>query len=270
MKLILITGASGYVGKAFHKAHAQDYAFRVFGRTKVEGHEFVQGDIKSLDDLEKAAKGVDAIVHLAAATTDGTGISDAEYFETNTVGTFNVLEAAARNKVRKVVYGSSVCAVGFRSTPKLIKETDRCEPSDGMYGYSKYLSERLCECYAEKHGMNIICLRTAMVVPQHEIAAPANPFAAHWLGAVHIEDVIQAFRLALDNEKIRFGVFHIAADSPKSKFDITNAKSVLGFRPEHDLGEYTRRGAVKTASLVMAALGSRAKGVLASLINRSK
>lgn len=270
MKTILITGASGYVGQAFLRVYGQDYMLRVFGRTAVEGYEFVQGDIKCLDDLERAAKGVDAIVHLAAATTDGTGISDLEYFQTNIVGTFNVLEAAARNGVKRAVYGSSVCAVGFRPTPKLIKETDRCEPSDGMYGYSKYLSERLCEHYAKSRGMSIICLRMAMVVPQHELVAPANPFAAHWLGAVHIEDVLQAYKLAIDNDTIRFGVFHIAADSPKSKFDITNAKGVLGYRPRQDLSEYTRRGALKTMALVAAALVSRAKGVFASLLNRSK
>ena len=70
MKTILITGASGYVGKAFLSAHSRDYKFRVFGRTPVEGFEFFKGDIKSLEDLESAMKGVDAVLHLAAATTD--------------------------------------------------------------------------------------------------------------------------------------------------------------------------------------------------------
>ncbi len=270
MKTVLVTGASGYIGKAFLKVYGQDYTFKIFGRTAVEGYDFVQGDIKCLEDLEKAVKGVDAIIHLAAATTDGTGISDLEYFQINTIGTFNVLEAAARNGVKKAVYGSSVCAVGFRPTSKLIEETDRCEPSDGMYGYSKYLSERLCEYYAKSRGMSIICLRTAMVVPQHELMVPANPFASHWLGAVHIEDVLQAYKLAIDNDNIRFGVFHIAADNPKSKFDITNAKGVLGYRPRQDFSEYTRRGTFKTMALVMASLVSRTKGVFASMLSRSK
>lgn len=273
MKKILITGASGYVGKAFLKAYGQDYNFRVFGRTAVEGYEFVQGDIKRLEVMERAAKGVDAVVHLAAATTDGKGITDAGYFQTNTVGTFNVLEAAARNRVKKVVYGSSVCAVGFRPTPKLIMETDRCEPSDGMYGYSKYLSERLCEFYAEKYDMNIICLRTAMVVPQHKIIAPANPLVKHWLGTVHIEDVLQAFKLSVDNESIGFGVFHIAADSPYSKFDITKAKEVLGYRPRHDLSDIAGPGLRKTAATLAEMAMSipyRVKNMLTSLINRRR
>jgi len=269
MKHILITGASGYVGKAFIKAHGSKYRLRLFGRTQVKGHEFFEGDLKSLEDLERACAGMDAVLHLAAATTDGTSISDEEYFHVNTVGTFNVLEAAARCKVKKVVYGSSVCAVGFRATPKLIMETDRCEPSDGMYGMSKYLSERLCECFAEKYGMSVICLRTAMVVPQHEIAAPANPFAAHWLGAVHIDDVVEAFRLALDNETVRFDIFHVCADNPKAKFDITKAKGILGFSPVHNLSDITRPGAASMAKAVTGAALSvplRLMGELASRI----
>ncbi|MBI2414037.1 MAG: NAD(P)-dependent oxidoreductase [Deltaproteobacteria bacterium] len=253
MKTVLITGASGYVGKAFLAAFGRNYKFRVFGRTPVEGFEFFKGDIKSLEDLESATKGADAVLHLAAATTDGTGITDYEYFQTNTVGTFNLLEAAARNKVPKVVYGSSVCAVGFRATPRLVMETDKCSPSDGMYGYSKYLSEQLCECYASTRGIRIIALRTAMVVPQHKITAPANPLARHWLGAVHIEDVLQAFRLAIDNDGIAYGVYHVAADNPASKFDISKARSELGYRPAHDLKELTSPGAIKAARALLGA-----------------
>ncbi|MFQ5427983.1 MAG: NAD-dependent epimerase/dehydratase family protein [Thermodesulfobacteriota bacterium] len=273
MRHILITGASGYVGKAFIKAYGSKYKLRVFGRTPVEGQEFFKGDIKALSDLEKASEGMDVVLHLAAATTDGTGISDEEYFNVNTVGTFNVLEAAARRKVKKVVYCSSVCAVGFRATPRLIMETDQCKPSDGMYGTSKYISEKLCECYAAEHGMKVICLRTAMVVPKHDVTAPANPLARHWLGAVHIDDVVEAFRLAIDNNTIDFDIFHVCADNPKAKFDITKAKKILGFSPRHNLNEITRQSAtIRAKAVSRAALGLslRSMGALASKIKGSK
>ena len=253
MKRILITGASGYVGRAFIQAHGSRYKLKLFSRTPVGGddNEFIQGDIRNFADLDRASKDIDLIIHLAAATTDRTDVTSLDYFENNIIGTFNVLEAAARNNVRKVVYASSVCAVGFRGTPKLIMETDHCEPSDGMYGYSKYLSERLCECYAKKHGINIICLRTAMIVPQHKLVLPSNPFASRWIGVVHIEDVIEAYRLAVESESIRFDVFHIAAESPYSKFDITRAKNILGYRPKHNFTEHTRKGLLRTTTGVL-------------------
>lgn len=274
MKKILITGASGYVGKAFLKAYGREYNFRVFGRTPVEGSfEFVQGDIRNVKDVLKVTQDVEIIIHLAAITTDSKNVKDIDFFEINVLGTFNVLEAAVKNKVSNVVYSSSVCAVGFRSTPKLIMETDRCIPSDGMYGYSKYLSERLCEYYAEKHGINVICLRTAMVVPQHKLVIPSNPFASRWLGAVHIEDVVEAFRLAIENENVCFDIFHIAADSPYSKFDITKAKNILGYKPKQNFGEVARPGTIgKAKALIRTALGlpHRAKDILTALISGRK
>lgn len=260
MKTILITGASGFVGKAFLKARGADYKIRVFGRKPIEGYEFVQGDIKNREDIERAAKGADAILHMAAATTSTKGATDSDYVETNVLGTLNVLEAAARNNVKKVVYCSSVCAVGFRPTPVLIKETDRPDPSDGMYGYSKYIGEILCQRYSERCGINIICLRVCMVYPLHEFAVPLNPFHPHWLGSVHIDDVVQAFRLAIEDEKVRFDVFHVASGSPHSKFDISKARSVLGYEPKNNFEEYIRLKSAEAKSV--AGIFSRLKGLL--------
>lgn len=235
-KLVLVTGASGFVGRAFREACAARFRLRLMARGPETGDpDFVRGDVRCPDDLGRAARGVDAILHLAAVTTDTPGATDADFFSTNTVGTFNVLEAAVKAGVKKVVYASSVCAVGFRAGPRVVLETDPCEPTDGMYGTSKYLAERLCAHYAAERGLAVLCLRLAMVVPQHDLPAPADPGAPGWLGAVHIDDAVEAFRLALDDEKIRFGVFHAAADGPHSKFDISLAKAKLGYRPSRRL-----------------------------------
>jgi nucleoside-diphosphate-sugar epimerase len=80
----------------------------------------------------------------------------------------------------------------------------------------------------------------------------------HWLGAVHIEDVVEACRLALENTDIRFNVFHIAADGPAAKFDISKAKAMLGYKPKHRLSESARPSSLQ----FMKGLISRARGAL--------
>ncbi|MFH1903483.1 MAG: NAD(P)-dependent oxidoreductase [Candidatus Omnitrophota bacterium] len=236
---ILITGGSGYVGKALIGNINSRFAIRVFGRTPVKGSfEFLRGDIRNAEEVLRAAQGVDFIIHLAAATPDSGVANDRETFKTNVGGTLNVLEAAVKNNINKVIYSSSVCAVGFGNGFYRVKESDPCCPSDGMYGYSKYLSEKLCELYAEKHALRIVCLRLATVTPQHEFSFPSFPYPyPYWLTFVHIEDVVRAINLAIENEQIRFGIFHIAPDNPHSRFDISRAKSILGYRPEHNFKE---------------------------------
>lgn len=244
MKRVLVTGAAGYVGRAFAQAHRDRYRLEPFA-----------GDVRDPAAVERACRGMDAVLHLAGATTDRPGVTDADFFSTNTVGTFNVLEGAAKAGVGKVVFASSVCAVGFRPTPRVVRETDPCEPSDGMYGVSKLLAERLCEAYASARGLRVLCLRLAMVVPQHELTAPRDPSAPAWLGAVHIDDVVEAFRLALDDSRVPFGVFHVASGSPHAKFDIAKARAVLGYAPRHPLDD---------------ALPSRAASLAKGVLRRAK
>lgn len=238
-KKIFITGGSGYIGKAFLRDVGSKFAIKIFGRTRIEGNfEFLPGDIRNAGDVFRASQEVNVIVHLAALTSDRKSANDQEIFETNVVGTLNILESAVKNKVGKVIYVSSVCAVGFGGGFSRIKETDPCHPSDGMYGYSKYLSERLCEFYASKYRLRIICLRLATVIPQHKLILPSSLLSPpYWLTYVHIEDVIQSLNLAIENDRIPFGMFHIAGDSPHSQFDISCAKSILRYRPEHNFEE---------------------------------
>lgn len=244
MKRVLITGAAGYVGRAFTQAHRDRYRLEPF-----------VGDVRDAEAVGRACRGTDAVLHLAGVTTDRPGATDADFFSVNTVGTFNVLEAAVKAGTAQVVFASSVCAVGFRPTSRVILETDPCEPSDGMYGVSKHLAERLCEAYAARPGVRVLCLRLAMVVPQHDLARPRDPSAPAWLGAVHIDDVVEAFRLALDDGTTRHGVFHVASGSPHSKFDITLARRVLGYAPRHPLDD---------------ALPSRAAGLAKGALRRVK
>jgi nucleoside-diphosphate-sugar epimerase len=74
-------------------------------------------------------------------------------------------------------------------------------------------------------------------VPKHEIIVPSNPHTPNWFGYVDIRDVVQALNLAINTREIKHGVFHICAENPFMKYDITQAKKILGFKPLHNYEE---------------------------------
>jgi len=137
---VLVTGSAGFIGSHLVQL--------LRSRGGIEVAEFdirnsASQDVRSLDSVVAAAKGADAIVHLAALTLDAESVQrPAEYFETNVIGTFNVLEAAHRLGVRVVLNASSAAAGG--TTP---------------YGTSKLCGELLCGSYARTYGMRAANMR---------------------------------------------------------------------------------------------------------------
>jgi uronate dehydrogenase len=240
LKKVFITGATGYIGNAFVGKYSDKYCFKAFGRSKPGlPVEYCKGDILDLPALIKASSGADIIVHAAALTPDRPGISDAEYMATNLTGTHNILRAAVKNKIKKIIFLSSVCAVGIRSRSLPVKEDDVCRPSDGVYGFSKMAGERLCKDYSKKHSISVLCIRPATVVPQHKFVAPQKGNVP-WIGFVDIEDVLQLLDLALAQEKLKYGIFHAAPDNRFSAFDISSAKKLLGYKPIHNFENFTK------------------------------
>lgn len=259
MKNIFITGATGYIGNAFMVKYADKYSFKAFGRRKVKlSVEYVEGDINNLEEIIKASSGMDAIIHAAALTPDNPDITDVEYKRTNISGTHNILKAALKNNINKIIFMSSVCAVGFRDHSLPIREDEKCNPTQGMYGFSKMAGERLCRYYSKRHGMHIICIRPATIVPQHEFVAPPKG-TIPWISFVDIDDVLQEILLALENKTLEYGVFHAAPDNKFSMFDISIAKKVLGYKPQYNFEKETRMDCIASLKFRINKLISRGR-----------
>ncbi len=118
---VLVTGGAGFIGGyAAERLLASGRRVRILDCLELPTHarppylargaEFVRGDVRRRDDLERALRGMDAVVHLAA--TGGFTPDVARYLETNAVGTALLLEAARRSRVRKIVVASSVAVYG--------------------------------------------------------------------------------------------------------------------------------------------------------------
>jgi nucleoside-diphosphate-sugar epimerase len=135
---VLVTGSAGFIGSHLVEELSKKHSVIEFDIKRSQSQ-----DVRSLEAVTAAAKGADAIVHLAALCLDAESVQKPlEYFTTNVVGTFNVLEAARKLGIRTVLNASSAAVGG--STP---------------YGVSKLCGEKLCESYAKTYGIRAASLR---------------------------------------------------------------------------------------------------------------
>jgi len=172
MTRILITGAAGAIGVLLRGELARPDRELVLldvaeqpAPAPGEAARVVAASIDDLDALLAAAEGAEAIIHLAGLATGGHPWDD--YVRVNLTGTYNVLEAARRAGVPRVIYASSNHAVGFTARPAgsaAIPATLAPRP-DSYYGVCKVGSEALCSLYHDRHGLDAICLRIGSCRP---------------------------------------------------------------------------------------------------------
>jgi UDP-glucose 4-epimerase len=119
--------------------------------------ELVVGDIMDAKLAMKASEGIDVIVHLAANTGVGPSVENPRRdMEVNVIGTFNMLEAARQNGVKRFIFASSSAPVGECEPP--IHEELAPSPIS-PYGASKLAGEGYCSAYFRTFGLETVALR---------------------------------------------------------------------------------------------------------------
>ncbi len=117
----------------------------------------VGGDIRDIDILNDAMKGVDFVFHLAAMWLLHCKDYPRTAFEVNIAGTFNVLEACVNNKVKKLVYSSSASVYGDALTVPMTE--DHPFNNKNFYGATKIAGEAMCTAYNDRYNLPIVGLR---------------------------------------------------------------------------------------------------------------
>ena len=163
----LVTGGAGFIGSNLVRLLLEKgFRTRVLdnlttGYAKNLAHmdvEFVQGDVRDARTVENALKGTDVVFHLAASIGNVKSLSNPqEDSEVNVVGTINVLEAARKNGVRRIVYSSSAAIFGELLTMPIAE--DHPQNPDSPYGVSKLAGEKQVLCFGRLYDLTVICLR---------------------------------------------------------------------------------------------------------------
>jgi UDP-glucose 4-epimerase len=166
-ELAVVTGGAGFIGSNIVAQLLRDGHDVVVLDNLLSGHrvnlrdldcEFILGDIRDEAVVTRAMRGVEVVFHLAASVGNKRAIDHPLIdSEINVLGTLQVLEAARRQGVRKVVASSSAGIFGELKTLP-IREDHPVDP-DSPYGASKLCMEKQCLAYAKLYDMEVICLR---------------------------------------------------------------------------------------------------------------
>lgn len=226
---ILVTGSSGFIGTAFcQNFDFEHYRLRALRRSleNIEGVpgqaqvEFVSGDVCEADSLLEAARDVDVIVHLAGIAHVNRG-TDAEYRRTIVEGTRNLLEAALKQNVKRIVYLSSSLAQAVDDSLGEVTE----------YGKHKKAAEDLLLQASATGSIEVVILRpvnvygpgmkgniAAMISLIQSNRLPPLPALATRLSLVGVADVVQALKLAIEHEQAS-GKVYLLTDGQDYRID---------------------------------------------------
>ena len=224
MKFVLITGAAGLIGTGLRKHFAGRYKLRLTDvRTPPdlgEGEEFVGADLRDFGAVQGIIQGVDAVVHLGGISSEDTweAIRDV-----NIDGTYNVFESARRSGVNRVVYASSVHAVGFYPRSRTIGSEVSVLP-DSRYGVSKAFGEALGALYANKYGLEVMAVRIGNAYPEPIDERRLSIWTSH-------RDLAQLVGIGLDHPGLNFEIVYGVSGNTRTWWDNAGAER-LGYRPE--------------------------------------
>ena len=120
--------------------------------------EFIEGDIRNKELLEKCIAGTDYVFHMAALRINACAASPQDGFEVMIQATFNIANLCLKHKVKKIIYSSTASVYGLAQhfpTP----ETDNPYNNQTFYGGAKIWGEQLFRSYKFMHNMDYVALR---------------------------------------------------------------------------------------------------------------
>ena len=260
-KKVLVTGGAGFIGANLCEAllerqnkvvcldnFATGKRENITGFLKNSNFTLIEGDIRNLEDCQKASKGVDYILHQAALGSVPRSIKDPiTSNDVNVSGFLNMLVAARDNKVKRVVYAASSSTYGdSESMPKV---EDIIGKPLSPYAITKYVNELYADIFSKTYGLETIGLRYFNVFgrkqdPNGAYAAVIPKFVSQLMAGdspvingdgnysrdfTYIDNVIQANLLSLvtTNPKAINTVYNVAFGNRNTLNDL------MGFLKEY-------------------------------------
>jgi nucleoside-diphosphate-sugar epimerase len=250
-----VTGAPGWLGNKLVKAlHERGDKIRCLILPGIDASpikeycdEIVEGDVRVKQSLYKATRGVETVFHCVGVIHPKSG-KIRDFYEINTQGTKNMLEASLNAKVRKFIHISSCSVQGFNPDRSTLLTEDMPSKPHSHYGKSKKLAEEAINYYHGHYGLPTVILRPTMFY---------GPGAAdRWItlmkmikdnnlivfgdgktlrSSTYIDNLVDACLLADSKENAIGQTYWIADEKPYTWIEIVNeiaeALEVKDFKP---------------------------------------
>ncbi len=234
MKKLVLTGAAGRLGsylreplsKLCDELVSSDIVDAI-GKL-YSGERYQRADLANFQEIHALLEGADMVIHFGA-------ICDEAPFETllgpNFIGAYNVWEAAHQQKLRRVVYASSIHAVGMYKRQEFIG-TDVPHRPDSFYGLAKCFAEDLASLYWDKRQLESVCLR---IISAAQVTSPRA--LGTWLS---YDDLIHLVTRAIDTPTTGFSVIYGVSNNDRVPVDNSKA-SFMGYRPKDNAEQFAEK-----------------------------
>jgi UDP-glucose 4-epimerase len=277
MANVLVTGGAGFIGSNLTEALLQRGHFvRVlddFSTGKRENLifdkafpslEIIEGDIRDYSTCQKAMEGMEYIFHQAALPSVQRSVEDPETSNAvNVGGTLNILLAAKKTGVKRVIYASSSSVYG--DTPSLPKHEEMPSNPLSPYALQKYIGEQYCRLFYQLYGLEAVSLRYFNIFgPKQDPNSIYSAVIPKFIDALlqgrppiifgdgeqsrdftYIENVVQANLLAVSTEHLHGETINIACGKRISLNQLLNfLKEILGSK-QSPIYEEARKGDVR-------------------------
>ena len=239
-KKILITGAAGRLGTELRRglaplADTLLLADMVEVQNLQSNEEGIVFDLGDEAATIAATKGCDAIVHMGGAPLERPW---QEVLDSNIRGSYHIYEGARKHGVKRVVYASSVHAIGYHRIDDNIP-CDATPRPDSLYGVSKCFVEALASLYWDKFGVESACIRIFSSFPE-----PADRrMLWSWLS---FDDCCRLVTSCLTAPHLGATITVGMSDNKVKPVDMTNAGHI-GFAPQDSSEPYRAAMEAKTA-----------------------
>jgi uronate dehydrogenase len=197
--------------------------------------EVVVGDIQDMAVLQRACAGVSAVVHLAAISDEADFHS--KLLPVNVAGTYNTFEAARAAGVRKFIFASTGQTILTYGRETYVDVSMPVRPWT-VYACTKMFGEALARYYSDHHAMSVICIRLCyfrayddplLRIPDHEVQYD-------WCSP---RDLTQLLVKSIQSP-LPFGVFFGISNNTKRKWDLSNARELLGYEPVDNAADFLK------------------------------